>query len=107
MIRVTEHAKLEDSSDVSCTSAPFGPIEEQQGFSLGGTAAQDKGESTSSSSSVLAEPVVYVCESAGNAYYHTYDCDELSLLRQRGYPTSEITLSEASKLYQPCLVCQR
>ena len=54
-----------------------------------------------------AEPVVYVCGSAGNAYYHTYDCDELSLLRQRGYPTSEMTLSEASKLYQPCPVCQR
>lgn len=39
LIRVTEHAKLEDGSDVSCTSAPFGPIEEQRGFSLGGTAA--------------------------------------------------------------------
>lgn len=107
LIRVTEHAKLEDGSDVSCTSAPFGPIEEQQDFSLGGTAAQGKGKSTSSSSSVPAESVVYVCESAGNAYYHTYDCDELSLLRQRGYPTSEIALSEANYLYQPCPVCQR
>lgn len=85
----------------------FGPIEEQRGFSLQDTAAQGKGESALSSSSVPAEPMVYVCESAGNAYYHTYDCDELSLLRQRGYPTSEMTLSEASKLYQPCLVCQR
>ena len=107
LIRVTEYAVLEDGSDVSCTSAPFGPIEEQRGFSLQDTAAQGKGESALSSSSVPAEPVVYVCESAGNAYYHTYDCDELSLLRQRGYPTSEMTLSEASKLYQPCLVCQR
>ena len=107
LIRVTEYAVLEDGSGVSCTSAPFGPIEEQRGFSLQGTAAQGKGESASSSSSVPAEPVVYVCESAGNAYYHTYDCDELSLLRQRGYPTSEMTLSEAGKLYQPCPVCQR
>ena len=107
LIRVTEYAVPEDGSGVSCTSAPFGPIEEQRGFSLQGTAAQGKGESASSSSSVPAEPVVYVCGSAGNAYYHTYDCDELSLLRQRGYPTSEMTLSEASKLYQPCPVCQR
>lgn len=106
LIRVTEYAVLEDGSGVSCTSAPFGPIEEQRGFSLGGTASQGNGESASSSSNVPADPVVYVCESAGNAYYHTYDCDELSLLRQRGYSTSEITLSEARKLYQPCPICQ-
>lgn len=106
LIRVTEYAVLEDGSGVSCTSAPFGPIEEQRGFSLGGTAAQGDGEPASSSSNVPAEPAVYVCESAGNAYYHTYDCDELSLLRQRGYSTSEMTLSEASRLYRPCPICQ-
>lgn len=107
LIRVTEYAVLEDGSGVSCTSAPFGPIEEQRGFSLQGTTTQGNGESASPSSSVPVEPVVYVCESAGNAYYHTYDCDELSLLRQRGYSTSEMTLSEARGLYQPCPVCQR
>lgn len=106
LIRVTEYAVLEDGSGISCTSAPFGPIEEQRGFSLGGTAAQGDGESASSSSNLPAEPVVYVCESAGNAYYHIYDCDELSLLRQRGYSTSEMTLSEASRLYRPCPICQ-
>lgn len=107
LIRVTEYAVLEDGSGISCTSAPFGPIEEQRGFSLQGTATQGDGESASPGSNAPVEPVVYVCESAGNAYYHTYDCDELSLLRQRGYSTSEITLSEARKLYQPCPVCQR
>ena len=76
-------------------------------LALGAQPHKARGESASSGSNVPAEPVVYVCESAGNAYYHTYDCDELSLLRQRGYPTSEMTLSEASKLYQPCPVCQR
>ena len=86
LIRVTEHAKLEDSSDVSCTSAPFGPIEEQRGFGLGGPAAQGKGESASSSSSVPAEPVVYVCESAGNAYYHAYDCDERACFASAAIP---------------------
>lgn len=106
LIRVTEYAVLEDGSGISCTSAPFGPIEEQRGFSLGGTATQGNGGPASSNSSAPVDPVVYVCESAGNAYYHTYDCDELSLLRQRGYSTSEMALSEASKLYQPCPVCQ-
>lgn len=32
LIRVTEYAVLEDGSGVSCTSAPFGPIEEQRGL---------------------------------------------------------------------------
>lgn len=106
LIRVTEYAVLEDGSGISCTSAPFGPIEEQRGFSLGGTATQGNRGPASSNSSAPVDPVVYVCESAGNAYYHTYDCDELSLLRQRGYSTIEMALSEASKLYQPCPVCQ-
>ncbi len=106
LIRVTEYAVLEDGSGVSCTSAPFGPIEEQRGFSLQSTTAQGNEEAASSSDSVPAEPMVYVCESAGNAYYHSYDCDELSLLRQRGYSTSEMSLSEARKLFQPCPVCQ-
>jgi hypothetical protein len=56
-----------------------------------------------SSKSSLA---VYVCESASESLYHTSDCDDLSLLRSRGYGVSELTLAEAkARGYRACSSC--
>lgn len=51
--------------------------------------------------------VVYVCDSAGDAWYHSYDCDELSRLRQLGYSTREISLEEAKTYCVPCPYCMQ
>ena len=56
-----------------------------------------------SSKSSLA---VYICESAGKSLYHTSDCDDLSLLRGRGYGIAELTLAEArARGYRACGTC--
>lgn len=49
--------------------------------------------------------VVYVCDSAGESWYHCYDCDELSRLRQLGYSTREVSLEEAKTYCSPCPYC--
>lgn len=51
--------------------------------------------------------VVYVCDSAGDSWYHSYDCDELSRLRQLGYSTREVPLDEARAYCSPCLYCMQ
>lgn len=51
--------------------------------------------------------VVYVCDSAGDSWYHSYDCDELSRLRQLGYSTREVPLDEARAYCSPCPYCMQ
>lgn len=51
--------------------------------------------------------VVYVCDGAGESWYHTYDCDELSRLRQLGYSTREVSLAEAKAYCTPCPYCMQ
>lgn len=51
--------------------------------------------------------VVYVCDGAGESWYHAYDCDELSRLRQLGYSTREVSLAEARAYCAPCPYCMR
>ncbi len=73
-----------------------------------GTAASSGAGSagTAAGSSAASSTAVYVCNSAGNAYYHRlYDCDELSHLREQGFATTELTLAEAQKSYSPCPYC--
>ena len=60
-----------------------------------------------SGSSSGSGAVVYVCDSAGEAWYHTYDCDELSRLRQLGYSTCEVSLDEAKTHCTPCPQCMQ
>ena len=78
----------------------------------GGTGAADGGASTGNTAGTAAgtstsgPTAVYVCNSAGDAYYHRlYDCDELSHLREQGFATTELTLAEAQKSYSPCPYC--
>lgn len=51
--------------------------------------------------------VVYVCDGADEPWYHTYDCGELSRLRQLGYPTREVPPAEARAYCTPCPYCMR
>lgn len=51
--------------------------------------------------------VVYVCDSASESWYHTYDCDELSRLRQLGYSTREVSIDEAKTYCTPCPYCMQ
>ena len=78
------------------------------GGTSGGSAAggDPSDDSAAGNSSTSGSTAVYVCNSAGDTYYHRlYDCDELSHLREQGFATTELTLAEAQKSYSPCPYC--
>ena len=76
------------------------------GDAAGSSSANAAADGTADSSSAASSTAVYVCNSAGDAYYHRlYDCDELSHLREQGFATTELTLAEAQKSRSPCPYC--